>query len=62
MGRIPDTKEETVAEFLFSDINCRYGAIEDLVPDRGTEFINTVVIELPELLRIHKRRNECGTP
>ena len=52
---IPDTKAETVAEFLFSEIYCRYGSIEELVSDRGTEFINAIVIELQELLQIKSK-------
>jgi hypothetical protein len=44
-----------VAEFLFSEIHCRYGAIEELVSDRGTEFKNAVVIELQELLQIKRK-------
>ena len=51
---IADTKAETIAEFLFDEIICRYGSMEELVSDRGHEFVNNILIELTKLLKIKK--------
>ena len=51
---IPDTTAVTVAQFLLSEIYCRYGSIEELVSDRGHEFLNETMDELRELLLIKK--------
>ena len=44
----------TLAQFLFSEIYCRCGSIEELVSDRGHEFLNETMDELRELLLIKK--------
>ena len=41
-----DKSAATVAKALFTNIFCRYGPPDVLLPDQGTEFVNTIVEEL----------------
>ncbi|MES9884237.1 MAG: RNase H-like domain-containing protein, partial [Sedimenticola sp.] len=49
------TQEATeVADILYKDIICRYGAMTSLVSDRGTNFMSKVVSELCKVMDIKR--------
>jgi len=46
------TSAEEVAQILYKEIICRYGAIRNLVTDGGSSFRNKLIAELCKLLKI----------
>ena len=51
---IPDQKAETVARLFMEQIVCRHGIPEELLSDRGTNFLSSVIQEVCQLLNIKK--------
>jgi transposase InsO family protein len=51
---IPDQKAETVAKLFVEQIVCRHGTPEELLSDRGTNFLSSVIQEVCQLLNIKK--------
>lgn len=51
---ISTAKARTVAAFIWEDIICRWGAIEVITTDNGTEFVGAAVKELVEKYGIHQ--------
>jgi hypothetical protein len=39
---IPNIKAETVAKFIYEQIICRHGILQEILSDQGTSFINYV--------------------
>jgi hypothetical protein len=37
---IPNIKAETVTKFIYEQIICRYGVLQEILSDQGTSFIN----------------------
>ena len=48
----PECTAAMTAEYLVDEIICRYGSIQELVSDRGHEFINQVIKEVCKLFKI----------
>ena len=51
---IPDQKADTIAKLFVEQIVCRHGIPEELLSDRGTNFLSTVIQEVCQLLNIKK--------
>ena len=51
---IPDQKADTIAKLFVEQIICRHGIPEELLSDRGTNFLSTVIQEVCQLLNIKK--------
>uniref|UniRef100_A0A0G4I3X3 Integrase catalytic domain-containing protein n=1 Tax=Chromera velia CCMP2878 TaxID=1169474 RepID=A0A0G4I3X3_9ALVE len=49
---LPEVPTWVVAKILFEEIICRYGFIEELVSDRGTNFLSEIVRELLTLMKV----------
>ena len=49
---LKEANANTVANFLYREIICRFGAPQVLQSDRGTHFLNQVIKELTEKFRI----------
>ena len=58
---ISNAKAETVAEFLFKEIICRYEVPDEILSDRGTSFINETVDELCKRFQIKHRLTSSYT-
>ena len=51
---IPDQKAETIAKLFVEQIVCRHGVPEELLSDRGTNFLSDLVREVCQLLNVKK--------
>ena len=51
----------TIAQLLVEDIFCRHGAPQELLSDRGANFLSEIVLEVCKLLNI-KKVNTSGLP
>ena len=51
---IPDQKAETVVKLFVEQIVCRHSILEELLSDRGTNFLSSVIQEVCQLLNINK--------
>ena len=51
---IPDQKAETVVKLFVEQIVCRHSILEELLSDRGTNFLSNVIQEVCQLLNIKK--------
>ena len=51
---IPDQKTETVVKLFVEQIVCRHSILEELLSDRGTNFLSNVIQEVCQLLNIKK--------
>ena len=51
---IPDQKAETIAKLFTEQIVCRHGIPEELLSDRGANFLSTLVQEICKLLDVRK--------
>ena len=51
---IPDQKAETIAKMFVENIVCRHGIPEELLSDRGTNFLSTLIQEVCKLLGVKK--------
>ena len=51
---VPDQKAETIARLLVEEIVCRHGIPEELLSDRGTNFLSSLLQEVCKLLEIKK--------
>ena len=51
---IPDQKADTIAKLFVEQIICRHGIPEELLSDRGTNFLSSVIQEVCQLLNIKK--------
>lgn len=52
---IPDKEARTIAKAILERVILVYGPIKELLSDRGTEFVNSVVKELCEMLHIEQK-------
>ena len=51
---IPDQKAETIAKLFVDHIVCRHGIPEELLSDRGANFISSLILEICKLLGVKK--------
>ena len=51
---IPDQKAETIAKMFVENIVCRHGIPEELLSDRRTNFLSTLIHEVCKLLGVKK--------
>ena len=51
---VPDQSARTIAKLLVEDIFCRHGAPEELLSDRGANFLSELVLEICKFLQIKK--------
>ena len=51
---IADQKAETLARLFVENIVCRHGIPEELLSDRGANFLSTLVREVCKLLGVKK--------
>ena len=51
---VPDQKAETIARLLVEEIVCRHGIPEELLSDRGTNFLSSLLQEVCKLLEVKK--------
>ena len=56
---IPDQKAETIAPLFLEHIVCRHGIPEELLSDRGTNFLSTLIQETCQVLGV-KKLNTSG--
>ena len=42
---VDNIRAETVAKFIYEDIICRHGVPKEILSDRGTSFVNQVIID-----------------
>ncbi len=54
MGAVPDQSANTIAKLLVEEVFSRHGAPEQLLSDRGANFLSELVLEICKLLRIKK--------
>jgi len=52
--RLKGTSAIEVADVLYNEVFCRYGAAKQLVSDRGANFLSKVVARLSQLLNIRR--------
>lgn len=57
---IPDQKAETIAKLFVENIVCRHGIPEELLSDRGANFLSTLIQEVCQLLGV-KKINTSGS-
>ena len=55
----PDQKAETIAKLFVEEIVCRHGIPEELLSDRGTNFLSSLIQEVCKLLGV-KKLNTSG--
>ena len=51
---VKDQSAETIAHLLVEEIFCRHGAPQQLLSDRGANFLSELVSEICKILRIKK--------
>ena len=51
---VPDQRAETIARLLVENIVCRHGVPEELLSDRGANFLSDLILEMCSLLGIRK--------
>ena len=51
---IPDQKAETIAKLFLEHVVCRHGILEELLSDRGTNFLSSLVHEVCQVLGVRK--------
>ena len=51
---IPDQKAETIASLFIEHIVCRHGISEELLTDRGTNFLSNLIQEICQILEVKK--------
>ena len=56
---VPDQKAETIARLFVEGVVCRHGAPEELLSDRGTNFLSNLVLEVCKLFDV-KKLNTSG--
>ena len=56
---IPDQKAETIARLFVENIVCRHGIPEELLSDRGANFLSNLMQEICQLLGV-KKLNTSG--
>src|SRR4051812_798020 len=49
---VEDADAQTVTKFIHSDIICRHGVPKEITSDRGTEFLNDLVVEMERTYHI----------
>lgn len=59
---MPNTTEETLAEFLFRDIYIYYSAFNKLISDNGTNLLSGIVRYFIGLLRARYRTSTLYYP
>lgn len=56
---IPDQKAETIARLFVDHIVCQHGIPEELLSDRGTNFMSSLMLDVCNLLGV-KKLNTSG--
>ena len=51
---IPDQKTETIARLFVEHVICRHGIPEELLSDRGTNFLSDLILSICEILGVKK--------
>ena len=51
---VPDQKAETIARLFVEGVVCRHGAPEELLSDRGTNFLSNLVLQVCKLFDVKK--------
>ena len=51
---VPNQTAETIAHLLVEEIFCRHGAPQQLLSDRGANFLSELVLEICKFLQIKK--------
>jgi transposase InsO family protein len=51
---VPDQSAETIARLLVEEIFCRHGAPQELLSDRGANFLSNLIHEVCQILKIKK--------
>ena len=51
---VPDQSAETIARLLVEEIFCRHGAPQELLSDRGANFLSNLIKEICQILKIKK--------
>jgi hypothetical protein len=59
---IPNGTAAEVAKFLWHNVFLRYGCASRLISDRGTEFLNQIISEITEILRITHKSTSAYNP
>ena len=59
---ISNIRADTVAEFIYKEIICKHGVPEEILSDRGTSFINTVVKNLCDQFQTKHRLTSAYRP
>jgi hypothetical protein len=59
---IPNKEAQTVAVAFIREILCRYGACNELLSDRGKEFLNQMMAEVCKLCEIKKKNTTAYHP
>ena len=54
MYPVPDQQAETIARLLVENIVCRHGVPEELLPDRGANFVSDLILQMCSLLGVKK--------
>ena len=56
---VPDQQAHTIARLLVASIVCQHGVPEELLSDRGSNFVSELIMEMCSILRI-KKLNTSG--
>ena len=56
---MPDQKTDTIARLLVEHVICRHGIPEELLSDRGTNFLSDLILSICEILGV-KKLNTSG--
>ena len=59
---IPDCKATTIARIFFDNIICRYSSPRELLSDRGTAFLGTIVTETCKMFGIKPLHTTAYNP
>ena len=51
---VPDQQTQTIARLLVENIVCHHGVPQELLSDRGSNFLSELMLELCSLLGIKK--------
>ena len=51
---VPDQSAMTIARLLVEEIFCRHGAPQELLSDRGANFLSNLIYEVRQVLKIRK--------
>jgi len=59
---IPNMRAETVAKFIYEEIICRHGVLQEILSDRGMSFVNKIIDELCQNYQTKHRLTSAYRP